>query len=261
MTTLERIDQLEKKLASMSGMIQLAAESTAQQPKILQELGAVRAYAKNIADALKTTVDQFNKAITNNTNFAQLGINRTLAVEQSLASLAKMAAALVAELSETKTLNNDNVVTRIRKIDEENEKERVQKMLESKTIAPAETASQTSLVVISEDVTTEEKGRVLVREYSACELTNADFPNEIRQALVGKKVGDVFDLKDEKHKETLHFKVLEVYELVPRKIAAPAPTPTPAPSAAGTQTGTPSTGAATGTPATSGATQVAPAQN
>lgn len=273
-STLERIDQLEKKLASMAGFIELAAQTNAQQPKLLQELGSVRGYAIEIAKQLKNTVDQFNKALTNNMSFAQLGVNRTLAVEQSLASLAKMSQALVTELSETKVINNEKVMERIRKIDETNERSRVEEMKKAGAIASATKITATSLVVVTEHVKVDGEEKKLAREYSACELTNNEIPNEIRQALTDKQVGDEVEIKDDKHKETLYFKVLEIYEMVPRKspgqdpnapqgakTAAPA-----APTSAGSQTGSgvvlDSPAPANGTPGTTqGAAAPAPAQN
>lgn len=243
MTTLERLEKMEKDLTKMNGIIQLAAQGNANYPKLLQELGAIRQYATNLSANLKSVVDQFNKSMKNNMDFTQLGINRGLALEQSLTSLAKTLTAAISELVETKVLKDDAVMTRIRKMDETNERNRIKLMLDAKTIAPVDAVTATSLVVTLQDAAADGGDKKLVSEYSVLELTNQELPQEIKTLLLGKKVGENAEIKDEKgNKETIYFKILEVYELVPRKSEgekkadAPVVTPeTPTPPTTPTQ--------------------------
>jgi len=259
MTTLERIEKLEKQLGGMAGLVELAAKSVADQPKIIQELGSIRSFAQQVANNLKSTVDQFNKAIKSNMDFSQLTVNRALAIEQSLTSLAKTTAALVAELADTKVINQSAIMTRIRKIDEENERIRTKEMLKADSIKAADAVTATSYVIASQDVTPDGKEKELIREYMALELTSQELPKEIKDILIGKKVGETAEIHDPQGKETLHFKVLEIYELVTRKSPgspqAPGPVKTapPAPVAPSSATNEPTAPVAT-TPATTAAT-------
>jgi hypothetical protein len=111
--------------------------------------------------------------------YLQFTLQKQMAMEQSLTSLAKMSYALTDELVGNGTVTNQGIMTRIRRQDEEGEQKRVADMVAAGTVVPQETAEGSSMVAFTQDFVrsaskksnedgTETEVPEFPREYSCC---------------------------------------------------------------------------------------------
>jgi hypothetical protein len=184
-------------------------------PKVVQDFSRLSDEMKQINQACRNLIDVINKRTGELAQVDNMIITRQMALEQSLASLSKTCAAMVAELSDTQVLNQQNVMTRMRKSDEESDKSRVDKMLEQKVLKPGELITKDSLIIVSQVFTSTEGVDDVVADFRSIDMSNPDIPEETRVNYVGKQANDIVELNLEKDGGVLKTTILQVYDYVP----------------------------------------------
>jgi hypothetical protein len=192
MTTLERIEKIEQEVKTLAGV--LGSLSGLQQNKEL---------LTKMEDSINGQMQQIH-------NFNQIIVQRQMSLEQTLTSLAKTLSCTVDELESNSVISGQSVMTRIRKMDENSEKRRIEQMIQLQVIKESNTVTPESIVVVSQKVSDGSKEEV-VSEYRVLELPSHLTPQEVKEALVGKSTGDVLESKD--NSETLFTKIEKVFEL------------------------------------------------
>lgn len=205
MNTLQKITELEQKLSVFEKM-------AIGMPKMIQDFSRLSDDVKQINQAIKNVVDGINKRTGDLSQMDNLIITRQMTLEQSLASLSKTCAAMVAELSETKVLDQDSVLARLRKSDEAADKARVEKLIEQKVLKASDAIEKTSLLVVSQTFTYTDGKVDTIAEYRSIDLASPDIDEETRKNYIGKREKDVVELnlKDGILKTT----ILQVYDYV-----------------------------------------------
>lgn len=243
MNTLERLDDIEKKVAEMLGKVTLASQLAALHPQLKQEIGSVRAFSEKVFGNQNAIVQQFNEALTKSMNYAQFSTQRSMGVEQSVTSLAKTAHAMVAILSEANLVEDfgKKVMQRIRDNDEKAESDRIESMLTQGTIKSSEVSDASSLVVVSQDFLPKKEDdkdqapSENIANYRVVELPSEMIPKDVRDKMTGKKVGDQIPLEEEDGVSTMTIKA--IYNIVPVQKSGDTPTPpAPAPDNGAVQT-------------------------
>lgn len=144
---------------------------------------------------------------------------RLASSEQSFSSIAKLIKALAEELIEAKLITDVQVTDRIAKNNEEDEAEKVTKMIEQGFIRPASEVSESSLIavsqkqIISDNGTTKEKK---LTGYRIVEMTSPHNSPELKKDIIGKKVGDTIIVArdgDGPKTSVIDLTVLAIYEI------------------------------------------------
>ncbi len=205
MNSLQKIADLEGKLAVLERMV-------VGVPKLLQDYTRLSDDVKQINQACRNLIDVINKRTGDLANMDNIVITRQMALEQSLASLSKTCAAMVSELSDTKVLNQEAVMERIRKSEEDSDKKRIEQMEKQKIITPAEAAKADSMLIIAQTFTAKDGKVDLVSEFRSSDLSNPELDEETRKNYVGKRSGDVVELNLDDG--VLKTTILQVYDYV-----------------------------------------------
>ena len=100
-------------------------------------------------------------------------------------------------------------MSRVRKYDESQERERIATLVQMKVLAPSEAIDKDSTVVVEQNHMTADGIGKLLAEYRVVEMSNPLNGEETQQKFAGKKVGDVIESSLEGG--TLFTKVIEVY--------------------------------------------------
>lgn len=144
------------------------------------------------------STDDFNKSMTSiQNNFKVISdkqnyfVERLLALEQTFASLAKMLQAIGTELEDKKVIKSDDVVSRIREMDETAEREQLESMISSGQIQPVEVSDNESIVVTSQTIEDGQgQSSNKVSDFRVFHLSAPIFTEDVVQKLSGLKVGD-----------------------------------------------------------------------
>jgi hypothetical protein len=166
---------------------------------------------------LTTKVDSTDKKVSNLATNAQSAlkaiVDQNLALEQTVISLGKLLTAFTKVLVKHKLIEDGEIMTELRVIDENNEREKLESLKSSGLLEDSETSTEESVLVLKHEVNTE-SGMVMVSNYRPVQLSEIPKEDSLRVKLLGLKVGNQFtnevELKDGK-KETSHFTVLHVY--------------------------------------------------
>lgn len=202
MNTLERLDKLEAKFANVE---KLAADLPAMQ----QTVNDLTKQVKSLFDGLTSLVNKSNAAFTNHEEFMQALVNKNLAVEQSLAAIGKTLNGAVQELVALKLIDGNNVMTRVRHYDEEQERERIKTLVQLKMLTPSEAIDKDSTVVVEQVHVAQDGMTKTLAEYRVVEMSNPLNGEDTQKKFAGKKVGNVIESALEGG--TLRTKVIEVY--------------------------------------------------
>jgi hypothetical protein len=205
MNALNKIAEMEAKLAALEKIAM-------GMPKMVQDFQRLSDDVKQITKACENLITVINKRTGDLAQVDNIIITRQMALEQSLASLSKTAAAMVAELSETKVLNQEAVMLRMRKSDEELDKQRVEKMIEQKVLKEAETITNDSFIVVSQEFTYADGKVDVVAEFRSYDMTNPELDEDTKKNYVGKRKNDTVELNLEDG--VLRTTVLQVYDYV-----------------------------------------------
>ena len=173
-------------------------------------------------EMLERNVGRAIKSVVNSDQMSQQALQQVLSLEQSYAALAKTLSAIASELEATKVLDGMAVMRRIKESDENEDRQRVQAMLDEKVIQATEVVTNTSLVVVKQaclEVGSQGSRSVDVTSYRIIEIPSAFVPQETRQLLLDRRVGDTVEVKRDDRDgivTVLTATVLEVYELAER---------------------------------------------
>jgi hypothetical protein len=162
---------------------------------------------------------------------------KELELEQGLTSIAKTLAGLVSALSDKKVVADEEIISRIRRMDEEEERKRLGFLKSSNIIRKSESVQTDSLVVISQALMTTDGSIKNISDFRIIEmpLYNNKANDKVFLALIGKKVKESFQLPGNNSNETVLVTVQEIYELVPQggqpapESTGSEPQPAPAP--------------------------------
>lgn len=205
MNALNKLLELEAKIGALE-------EMAVGMPKLVQDFTRLSDDVKQLNKACENLIAVINKRTGDLAQVDNIVITRQMALEQSLASLSKTAAAMVAELSETKVLDQEAVMTRMRKSDEEADKSRVAKMIEQKVLKEADEITADSFIVVSQQFTFKDGKVDIVADFRSYDMTNPEIDEETKKSYVGKRKSDVIELNLDDG--VLRTTVLQVYDYV-----------------------------------------------
>lgn len=206
MNALQKIAELESKLTMLEKM-------AVGMPKMIQDFTRLSDDVRQMNQGVKNLIDIINKRTGDLAQVDNIIITRQMSLEQSLASLSKTCAAMVQELSETKVLNQQNVMERIRKSEEESDKARVDKMVSQKVLSAIDEVKADSLLVVAQTFVPKNGDPVdVVSEYRSSDLSSPEIDEETRKTYVGKRAGDVVELNLDDG--VLKTTVLQIYDYV-----------------------------------------------
>jgi hypothetical protein len=205
MSTLQKISDLEQKLSVFETL-------ATTMPKVVQDMTRINSDLAQVSQAIKLVSENNIKRTNDLAQMDNMVITRLMGLEQSYASLSKTLAAIISELSDSKVLNQNAVMVRLRKSDEAADKARIEQLIELKMISPSEEVSQDSLIVVSQEFNLKSGETDLVAEYRSFELSSPMVEEEVKKSYIGKKIGEVVELSLEEG--TLKTKILETYNYV-----------------------------------------------
>lgn len=181
-----KVTVLEGKLASLQAS--LGSQPQAKDEALEKKVDTI---ASNTQKALKTLLDQ------------------NLALEQSVISLGKLITAFTKVLVNHGLINDKEVMSELRSLDEANEKEKIESLKSSGLLLQAESVSEESLVILRHEVESE-AGKSLVSSYRPVQVSDLPKEDDARSKIVGLKVGESFKRKSAEN-EMSEFTVVEVY--------------------------------------------------
>jgi hypothetical protein len=194
MNTLQKISELEAKISVLTKM-------TVEFPKLVQDFTRLADDMRQMNEAIRKTHEVILTRTAQLSGTDNTIITRMMGQEASLASLSKTMAAIVAELVDNKSVDNDSVMTRIRRLDEGNDQIRIEKMVEQKVLEEAEFIGLESTLVVaqtftfSKDANGFSAGDVdVVSEYRSVDLTSPDIPEDDKKSYIGKCKNDTVEL-------------------------------------------------------------------
>lgn len=212
MNTLEKVSKLEAKISVLETMVQNLVSSNGS----LEKLNLLEKQNREIFAIISEKQD--------------LIVNRIMSIEQSFAAMAKTVNAVIQELEESSTLNSNNVMKKIRAMDERAEKERVKTMLEVGAIEATTLINENSMLAVSQTFHSEGQASELVSEYRVYELNSPLNTKETVEAFTGKSVGDVVEITVPEGKiattivEVYNYKKMESQNLETKEESKQAPT-------------------------------------
>jgi hypothetical protein len=218
-STLERIDDLEKQVAALTAKSSVAEILSQSVPVIEQESGQLR---KNVDEIVQTiqAVAQNTKRMFDEIRSYDQGVSYKISsLEQSLVSFSKSLGSIFGELVDNHGLSNSNVSARLRKIHEAGLQAETEEKIKLGAIKPAEVVSEASTVIVSETKIEADGTSKLMADYNAIDVASGMLNDEEKAQFLGKKVGDVFEIKligqtPEENLGSISVTVKEIYDLV-----------------------------------------------
>jgi hypothetical protein len=212
MNTLQKIADLETAVANLAAKQQMFEVLASGVPTLKQEIGSVTNDQRQIIKAVEGLIHGVNKKTSDLAGMDNMLVTRLMGLEQSYASLSKTLGAIVSELSDSKILNQESVMARLRKGEEAADKERTEQMVQLKVLQEAPEILPDSLIVVAQTYTDKEGKVDLIAEYRSMELSSPMIDEETRKNYVGKKANDVVELNLEDG--VLKTTILQVYSYV-----------------------------------------------
>ena len=185
---------------------------TESTPKVLSSIERI--------ESLEHNLDVVKKMVASADGMAQHAVQTSMAIEQTIMSLAKTVSAVVTELQENKIIDSSAVMRRIRKSDEASDRERVKAMVDQKVIKATDVVTSGSLVVIKQgalEISSQGSRSVDITDYRTIEMPSTLVNDDTRKILLDKKVGETVEVKrdvTEGITTVLTATILEVYELM-----------------------------------------------
>lgn len=183
---------------------------------------------------------------------------KLLLLEQSLAGVAKTLAAVTEEMIKKGLVSDDSIMAGIRRIDEDQEKERVKSLKEGNIIVPGSVIQPSSLAILSQKLIKADGKVEVFSNYRTLEMPRLNPQDTVYLNALGKKVDEQFVLDGHDAGDQMIFTVKEVYELAPQGGNQAVATPVPAQAPAG-QPATVVSSAPAEAPAETSAPEAAPA--
>lgn len=183
MSTMERIDNLEKDLTDTTNLVTRITDSSNQL------LGAY-----------------------------QVSIQKLTALEQSLASLAKTLAAVSVVLINNGVIKSEDVMVQLRQSEDKDQQDRVHSLLKDGVIKSEDVIGPDSLVSVSQKVVDTADGKVnVISNYTFFSVNHPSVKEDLKVKLLGKKVGETVEGKVDGSKTEL-IMVKEIYSVVEKEI-------------------------------------------
>lgn len=181
-----KVTVLEGKLAALQASLQTL--TTVKDEALEKKVDTI---TENVQKALKTLLEQ------------------NMALEQSVISLGKLITAFTKVLVKHELINDNEIMSELRNLDEANEKEKIESLKASGLLQQTENVTDESLVILKHEV--EFNGeKSLISSYSPVQISSLPKENDARTKIVGLKVGESFK-RESPNKEISEFTVLEVY--------------------------------------------------
>lgn len=202
MSTLQKLEDAFAKINELQTKI----------AQLEQDNGQTKQATQNIINAINSIVEGVNGK---NRELSELGnatVNRLMGLEQAHAAISKTISAVVSELSDAGNLDQNSVMTRLRKSDEAADKARIEQMIKLGVIAESNTVNSDSLITVSQTFTPEGKETTTIADYRSYELASELLDDSAREKYVGKNVGDVVEIDVEGGK--LSTTIIGSYSLV-----------------------------------------------
>jgi hypothetical protein len=196
MTTLERIEQLEKDLKIAKDQIAaLQLNADAKSAEAGHENGSIR-------------------------QVAELANSRSLSLEISLAELAKTLTALAAVLAEKKLIESQEIMDRIIKMNQDEDEREINGLLKQKLLLKSDQVKPHSFVVASHTIVdlANPASSKLVMEKRLLRLPTPLVSNQLREDLVGRKVGDQVQINKSDDGKVHVLTIKEIYDLNEREV-------------------------------------------
>ena len=192
MNTLQKITDIEAQIENLNAKLKTFEILVTHVPNLSQDIGYVKQDIQQLSDAIKNVVNTVTKRTKDLGDMDNMIITRMMGLEQSYSSIAKTLTAVVSELSDSKVLDQSAVMTRIRKGEENLDKQRIANMLQMKIIQPIEVVAKDSLIVISQVFIAEDGSKDTICDYASYELSNTDLKESDRANYINKSSGAEF---------------------------------------------------------------------
>lgn len=192
MNTLQKITDIEAQIENLNAKLKTFEILVTHVPNLSQDIGYVKQDIQQLSDAIKNVVNTVTKRTKDLGDMDNMIITRMMGLEQSYSSIAKTLTAVVSELSDSKVLDQSAVMTRIRKGEENLDKQRIANMLQMKIIQPIEVVAKDSLIVISQVFIAEDGSKDTICDYASYELSNTDLKESDRANYINKSPGAEF---------------------------------------------------------------------
>ena len=216
MNTLQKVTDIENKVTSLEGKLKSFEILVGNAPKLVQDVTSIRTDVAQLTQAIRNVVAGINKKNSDLGQMDNVIMTRLMSFEQTVSSLSKTLAAVVSELSDSKHLNEANVMARLRKSDEAAEKARVEQMLQLKAITVGTEIKADSMAVVAQTFYPKDGTPDLVSEYRAMDMSSPEITDETRKEYIGKTAGDVVELNldEEGARGVLKTTIISVYDYV-----------------------------------------------
>lgn len=214
------------------------APQAVETPKPLTTLERLESVEQNVEKLLEHVGSNAGVKLHESVNAAnqmsELAAQRMLALEQTVAALAKTIAATIKSLHVGGLLDQASIMGNIRHMDDEADQEKLTKLLNMKALTEAAVVSPTSIVVVAQnyiDTTNPSKSR-MIRACSLVELPMPMINPQLRKDLQGRKVGETLPAgKDDNGVYTMT--IQKIYNIVePKQGTQPGEDPAAADSTA-----------------------------
>lgn len=147
-------------------------------------------------------------------------MEKSLSLEASLASVAKLLTALLKELTDIKVVTNDNVYNRMRAADEDADREKLANMKKSGMLEEKDTVGEMSLVVVGSTLVNTTTGDVKVlSNFMTLDLAVIPPGDVTKTSLVGQKADASIELGQTADGSKILYTVKEIYEIKAQQVA------------------------------------------
>jgi len=196
MNTLNKIADLEQELGRLKSKFVVFENLAMSMPTVNQDVGNLRKDIVTLTQAIKNITEGVNVRHSKLNEQNNAIITRCMGLESSFASLSKMFAAVVTELSDSKVLDQKKVMVNLRKSQEDNDRQQVEGMIKLKVIEESQSIDNESMVIVSQIFTPADttKEPDIISEYRVLNFANPELEKDNKQNYLGKAANDVVDL-------------------------------------------------------------------
>lgn len=214
MNTLDKIAKIEQTLATLAPKLAVFEKLAMSMPTVNQDVGNLRKDLATLTKAIQNITEGVNVRVKNLNEQNNAIITRCMGLESSFASLSKMFAAVVTELSESKVLDQKKVMVSLRKSQEDNDREQIEGMIKLKVIEDSPAIDAESVVIVAQTFTPkdESKPAEIISEYRVLNFANPELEKDTKQNYLGKAANDVVNLNLEDG--VLSTTIVQVYSYV-----------------------------------------------
>jgi hypothetical protein len=183
----------------------------------MSTLERIDSLEKSVEDLAKST-DKLTDSFSQLLGAYQVSIQKLTALEQSITSLAKTLAAVSLVLIKAGTIKSEDVMDQLRQGDDKDQEDRVHSLLKDGVIKAEEVIGEDSLAAVSQKLVDTADGKVtVVSGYAFFSVNHPSVKEELKSKLLGKKVGETIEGKVDGSKTEL-ITVKEIYSVVEKTV-------------------------------------------